>query len=191
MAAGEVSALSKAVFETFQKHRDELFPESALESARAIALYFPIRGEVDTRLFFSYFRKTGKTCFFPKTFSESAGAGTRIEFHPVKDWSELRLGRFGIAEPNPSVHAAPAAAALDLILVPGVAFDLNGHRLGYGAGYYDRAIAKIREERGSHACRLIGLAYDFQILPALPAEPHDVALDAVISEKRVILPPHS
>lgn len=184
MSAGEAAALSRGVFETFQKQLDELFPEDAFDRSRSVALYFPIRGEVDTRFFFTYFRKAGRTCFFPKVFPETADAAARIEFHPVRDWSELRLGRYGIAEPHPLPGAAHAVP--ELIFVPGIVFDENGHRLGYGAGYYDRALAEIKQS--PRRPRLVGLAYDFQIVPALPSQPHDIAVDAVISEKRVILP---
>jgi 5-formyltetrahydrofolate cyclo-ligase len=71
---------------------------------------------------------------------------------------------------------------LDVILMPLVAFDGQGNRLGMGAGYYDRTLAFLRHRRHWRKPRIIGLAYEFQRMPALPAEPWDVPLDGIITE---------
>ncbi|MCA9774770.1 MAG: 5-formyltetrahydrofolate cyclo-ligase, partial [Myxococcales bacterium] len=86
--------------------------------------------------------------------------------------------RHGILEPDGGRPEAPVSA-MDLIVVPGLGFDPEGGRLGWGAGYYDRVLAR----RGARAVT-IGLAYESQILPALPRDAHDVAMDVVATEAR-------
>lgn len=91
----------------------------------------------------------------------------------VRDASELRVGRFGAREPDAGCAAADLKQ-LDLILVPGVAFDLTGRRLGRGKGFYDRLLAEVR----GHKC---GVAFDRQLVAELPEEPHDVRVDSILT----------
>lgn len=100
-----------------------------------------------------------------------------MSFHLVSNPTTLAAGQFGILEPNPQVHPPVEAADFDLVLVPGLAFDLAGHRLGHGAGYYDRFLSKI-----PFVPRL-GIALASQHLPALPAEPHDERVALLISDR--------
>ncbi len=72
---------------------------------------------------------------------------------------------------------------VDLVLVPGLAFDERGYRIGYGGGWYDRFHSKLRED-----VKMVGLAYEEQVIPELPDEPHDLLLDMVITDQRVIRP---
>ena len=102
--------------------------------------------------------------------------------NPEKD---LARGHYGIREPRPELFPEDPAAlrGMDTVwLVPGLAFDPQGHRLGRGAGYYDRLLAGVAGPR-------IGVAQDWQILPAVPAEPHDAILTMVVSEHRLFEPP--
>ena len=103
----------------------------------------------------------------------------RLRFHPVAPGALLRAGGFGIPEPAAD---APEVAIADLavLIVPGVAFDTVGRRLGFGGGYYDSVIGAARAA-GAVA---IGLAYDFQIVDECPAGPDDVGVDAVVTELR-------
>ena len=105
-----------------------------------------------------------------------------LDLAGVSCLEETRPGRFGIAEPLPHLCRSPDLFSPDLILVPGVAFDRCGRRLGFGGGYYDRLLARPAM-RGVAA---IGLAYDFQILEELPADPWDVALSGICSEKELL-----
>ncbi|MDI3280073.1 MAG: 5-formyltetrahydrofolate cyclo-ligase [Bacillota bacterium] len=105
---------------------------------------------------------------------------------------ELITSPLGIKEPAPG-HLRPLnPEELAAILVPGVAFDLRGYRLGYGAGYYDRFLSAFfpRRRQGGETPRpvLIGLAFEFQLVPSLPPEPHDLPLDVLVTEKRVLRP---
>lgn len=145
----------------------------ALGTARAVGLYGPIRGEVPVRECFTALRRKAMAIYFPRVAEE-----TRLEFARIDAWEQLVRGYRGICEPDPSLPAVPIRE-LDVLVIPGVAFDLEGRRLGWGKGFYDRALRGYRGFR-------IGLAYDFQILESLPEDPHDERVDAVISEKRLI-----
>lgn len=143
------------------------------DEASVIALYCPTRAEVLTEELFVTARQSGKTVVFPRI------SGPVMEFVAVDDLDTLSPCCYGICEPV-SGHVV-ALAEIDLIVLPGVAFDRCGVRLGYGKGYYDRILAE-REERTT----LVGLAYDFQIVNELPAEPHDVLLDVVVTENHLL-----
>lgn len=105
-----------------------------------------------------------------------------LSFSELKSLEELAPGPFGIPEPKPG-HLRPVTIAqADIILVPLVAWDEKGHRLGYGAGYFDRALA------GTRKIRKVGLALESQRLPHVPESMHDVPLDIIVTEKRVVRP---
>jgi 5-formyltetrahydrofolate cyclo-ligase len=106
-----------------------------------------------------------------------------LEAYAISDPErDLGPGFRGIAEPLP--HCPPLAfEAVDWVLVPGVAFDTHGHRLGYGGGYYDRLLPLLRDD----AHRVAG-AFDLQIVDRVPIAPHDRPLDAILTETRIIAP---
>lgn len=154
---------------------------SLVEYARAecIALYAPAHNETDTGLILAAAFQDGKRVLYP------AVCGHQMVFRIVERVEELREGVFGILEPCPTGidHQADEA---DLIVVPGVAFDLSGHRIGYGKGFYDRFL----HHPGCRA-HLVGLCHDFQLTDgAFPADSHDIPMEIVVSDKRIIrIPP--
>jgi len=107
-------------------------------------------------------------------------AGQRYICSELKhfDW-DLREGNMGILEPRHEVIRPVRADKMDAWLVPGLAFDEHGNRLGRGMGYFDRLLCGARGVK-------IGLAYDFQLMEEVPSEPHDVRLDFIVTETRVI-----
>lgn len=140
-------------------------------AAAVVALYSPVRNEVFTEEIFTVARSSGKTVAYPRV------RGLLLEFVEVTERQELVAGAFGILEPG-GTQVVPLAA-LELIVVPGVAFDLAGHRLGYGKGYYDRY---LHERKG----QLVGLCFDFQLVEWLPAEAHDVRMNMVVTEEQTL-----
>jgi 5-formyltetrahydrofolate cyclo-ligase len=138
-----------------------------------IGFYASFRSEVETLDLLARALKAGKRAALPVTRREKGA----LEFHWVEDLAALKAGTYGILEPPAGKPADPEE--LDLILVPGLAFDPEGRRLGYGAGYYDRTLG------GSKALK-VGLAFDFQVAASLPGQPHDVSMDLVVTEKRVL-----
>jgi len=153
--------------------QERLLKSAEFAVAERLALYNPVRNEVFTEEIFSVSRHAGKTVAYPRV------CGTALEFIEVGDRSELSRGAFGIPEPRGS-RIIPLAS-LDLLLVPGVAFDMAGHRLGYGKGFYDR----ILHGRAAHAL-LVGLCFEQQLIGKLPVETHDVRMDMIITEERTL-----
>lgn len=143
--------------------------------AKRIALYAALPHELPTRpLFDAIVEKTG-AALLPRT-ADPLG----LEFFAVECWEALRPGAFGVLEPpndGPAVRLMPG----DLVVVPGVAFDEDGYRLGHGKGYYDRAFAA---ELGD-APTLVGFGYEFQIVDAVPHDSRDRQMDAIVTDRKV------
>lgn len=99
--------------------------------------------------------------------------------YAVSSLGELIVGERGLLEPDPD-RAEPIGEEIDLVLVPGLAFDRNGGRIGYGAGFYDRFLA------GTPAVK-VALAYSLQLIDAVPVEPHDVPVDRILTEEESIV----
>lgn len=161
----QVSAHSLALQQRFLA-----LPE--FQRAAVLAVYAPIHNEVETEVVANEVLSAGKRLLYP------AVQGDEMQFRRVADLSELVPGRFGIPEPA-GEPLNPGAA--DLIVVPGVAFDFFGRRIGYGKGFYDRALHPL-EGRG----KLVGFCYDFQLFEVIVGEPHDVAMDVIVTELRVV-----
>lgn len=147
--------------------------------ARRIGFYLAHGGEIDPAPLRRRAQQLGKRCFLPVLHPLGH---RRLYFVPWREGEPLVRNRFGI--PEPRLRRPVPAWSLDLILVPLVAFDDRGHRLGQGGGFYDRALAFRR--RGRRYPPLIGLAHSFQQVAGLPAEPWDVPLDGFATECRFL-----
>jgi 5-formyltetrahydrofolate cyclo-ligase len=145
-----------------------------LPAGTIVSGFMPIRSEVDLRPLMEALRDKGARICLPVMVDRET-----IIFREFTKNAELVKSGFGTSGPDAQ------AAVLDpnLLLVPLSAFDASGHRIGYGAGHYDRAIARLHA-KGLNPT-LIGIAFDCQEVPSVPAEAHDVALDAVLSESGV------
>jgi 5-formyltetrahydrofolate cyclo-ligase len=154
----------------------------ALTDARAVAAYVPVRGELDPWPIIEACRARGALVHLPVVplASGSDAVPAALEFAVLGDHASLTPGPFGIAAP-PSDAPRVAAAALDVVLLPLVAFDDRGTRAGMGAGFYDRTFAFRAAEAPPPL--LVGLAYHWQEVPRLDADPWDVPLDAVITDR--------
>lgn len=141
------------------------------KNAASIMLYYPIGNEVDTAYVAEAARGDGKTVLYPVTDEKSrkispvcVGADTKFE-----------AGGFKIPEPVGEVWDG----AIDLIVVPGVAFDRTGARLGFGKGCYDEFLCRTSAVR-------VGLCYEIQLVDRLPTEAHDVQMDMIVTEKEIM-----
>lgn len=143
--------------------------------ARAVALYSPIHNEVDTASLLDHGLARGKRVFLPRW------NGSGFAFAQITRPDELVPGRFGIAEPVSALGLTVADRRELLVFVPGVVFDGQGHRLGRGSGSYDRLLDPYR---GSVTA--VGLAYEFQVVDAVPAQSWDFAMDFIVTEERTI-----
>ncbi len=137
-----------------------------------IAGYLPIRSEPDLRPLLARFRARGARLCLPVVLDRQT-----IAFRAFERESGLVDTGFGTTGPGPDAELLDP----DLMLMPLSAFDGEGNRLGYGAGHYDRAIARLRA--GGKTLRLIGTAFACQETESLPAEPHDVALEMILTEQ--------
>jgi 5-formyltetrahydrofolate cyclo-ligase len=146
----------------------------------ASALYFaPLSGEPDLTLLLEEAWADGKIVALPYFNSLTGLYSARA----VSSRSELIPGQFGVLEPGAGCPSV-SLNQLDLVLVPGVAFDLGGRRLGRGKGFYDRLLAEVR----GHKC---GVAFDMQIVAEVPEEPHDIRVDSILTPTRWHLCPRA
>ena len=142
-----------------------------LVSGRTVAGYAPLPGEMDPGPLMTMLSEAGAQLALP-VMPEGEGA---LQFHAYAPGDVLERRAFGVLEPS---RQAPIVEP-DIILVPLVGADPAGTRLGFGKGYYDRTLGALRQKRPVLA---IGLAYAEQVLETLPADPHDQALDAVLTD---------
>lgn len=142
-----------------------------------IAFYVSHDGEIDPELLLNYAWKHNKTCYLPVVPKQS----NHMHFVHITDLKSLYHNHYGILEPafDPALEIQPEK--LDVVLLPLVAFDTLGHRLGRGKGYYDRCFSFLHSK--SERPFLVGLAYEFQRVHELPKQSHDVPLHAVLTEK--------
>ena len=143
----------------------------AIEPGDVVSGFWPMRSEVDVRPLMSALRDRGARLCLPAILDK-----TTIVFRELLREAQLVDMGFGTFGPGPEAEELEPV----LMLVPLAAFDARGHRIGYGAGYYDRAIARLNE--GPRPPRLIGIAFDCQQVDCVPDQPHDVALPELLSE---------
>lgn len=146
------------------------------EAGRRVALYRAIRGEVGTDRIRERYLAAGAFLFYPRV----AGEGDLV-FLPHAEGGGWKAGRFGIPEPDVPPGTEEVRAGFDLVLVPGLAFDVGGRRLGRGHGYYDRFLSGLRPGTVT-----VGLAYARQVVPEVPVDPWDVPVDVVVTEEGVL-----
>ncbi|MDN5849410.1 MAG: 5-formyltetrahydrofolate cyclo-ligase [Nitrococcus sp.] len=152
--------------------------------SRHIAGYWAVDGEIDLNPFLQHAHQDGRAIYLPAL---SRGPSRKLRFHRFHPGAPLRVNRFGIPEPVPRPSNQIACRRLDLVLLPLVAFDRQGHRLGMGGGFYDRAFASLRQWRGRwRHPQLLGVAFSFQSIAELRAEPWDVPLAGVATERGLI-----
>ena len=146
-----------------------LLAEPGLVRARRVALYAALPGELPSRPLFAALARLGRPRLLPRV------RGRDLEWAEAVDWEALRAGRFGVMEPVGSPVPAPGPG--DWALVPGLAFDREGGRLGRGGGFYDRAFPEA-----APSPVLVGVGYRFQCVAAVPRGERDRRLDAIVHE---------
>lgn len=151
---------------------------SIVEKPQVIMCYMDFRNEVQTEALIEYLLSLDKNIVLPKVNTETDS----LDLFQINGFRDLISGSMGIREPASHLPQV-LPTDVDLILAPGVAFDLKGYRMGYGAGYYDKLLPQIRPD-----CAVIGLAFDIQVVDELPVEPHDHPMDSILTESRWIHP---
>ncbi len=148
-----------------------LLADARLRRARRVALYAALPDELQTRPLFEGLREHGIERLLPRPCPKGG-----LAFVSVERWEELTPGRYGVPEP-PAEAPAAALGRGDWLLVPGLAFDAEGWRLGRGGGAYDRLLA------AGVGPRRVGLCYAFQLVGHVPHDSHDRPVDAVVTER--------
>ncbi len=157
----------KIASEKIQKRLKKIY---AFRDAQKIGVYYPIGSEILTQDIIQELLSNGKDAFLPKVIGEN------IEFRKIVDFSSLEKGSFDIMEPKDDCQADDS---LDVVLVPTVCISPSGVRLGYGHGFYDRFLAK-------HKSVTISLTFEKQIVKKIPKLEHDIVIDWIITEDRIL-----
>jgi len=164
--------LSQAICEKFTS-----LPEFA--ASRTVMVYIDVRTEVRTRQNLPSLLTSGKRIVVPYCRTDG-----QLELFLLEDMDELAIGMYKILEPKVELRELPSKQVdvkeIDLIMVPGVAFDLNGARMGHGFGYYDKLLEHARSDTP-----LVALAFECQIFPEIPTQSHDIFMDKIITEKAI------
>jgi len=144
------------------------------KKAETICLYMSTPDEVDTKPLLAAALNADKTVVFPRVDKD------RLVLHRVRSVTDFAGGAYHILEPKRSTQIADPAS-VDLFIIPGIVFDWEGYRIGYGKGYYDRLLAGI-------SVPIIGLAYAIQMVAQVPHTSYDVPMTMVVTEEEVIRP---
>lgn len=145
--------------------------------ARTVLAYSSFGSEIDTMPLLLAVLESGKSLLLPKV---NRAARTLDIYEATNLERDLRSGVWGILEPSVETCACRAPAEMELILVPGVAFDRQGGRIGYGRGYYDKLLAACH--RMEHYPRTIAAAFEVQVVDAVPIESHDIRVELLVTE---------
>ena len=138
------------------------------KKAYHIGLYYPIQQEVNI---LKLIQNQNKQFYLPRINSQNM-----LQFHQIIKLDDLITGQYGIPEPQKTnVIGTP-----DLLIIPMLGFDIDGHRLGYGQGHYDRYLNTIQKP----FC--LGVAFDIQQVPYIPHEPHDIDMDLIVTDKKIV-----
>lgn len=159
---------------------NKFFESSYYREANNIFIYISYGSEIDTKCIIARALKEGKNIYVPRT-EFSTRLMNAVKINNLNNLIESKYGALEPEKDKPFIDPND----LDLIVVPGVAFDEYGGRIGYGAGFYDRYFKKINDANKSRIMKLV-LAYDFQLIDKVPTDEEDVSVDAVMTEKQFV-----
>ncbi len=155
---------SRRIAESFLQLREA-------KEAESFFCYVSFRSEVDTIWLLDRLWKAGKRVAVPKT------EGKQMNFYEIRSMEDLSPGYCAILEPKPEM---PRMCRADILIMPGLAFDVQGHRIGYGGGFYDRFLER------HFAGKKIALAFEEQIQETIPSERRDAAADGIVTDRRIL-----
>ncbi len=165
----QVAKMSRDILGRFKSTLYPLLPPRS-----GVLAYIDVRKEAKTGGIIDFLRENGHVIYVPCVQGEN--------IMPVVLEKKCRMKKGCFSIPEPAVaKAAPSLKKIHVVIAPGLAFDTKGARLGFGAGYFDRFLKKLPKKTVK-----IGLAYDFQLVKKLPKEKHDISMDYVVTDKRII-----
>jgi 5-formyltetrahydrofolate cyclo-ligase len=161
---------------------ERVLAHGSFAQARSVALFWPLleRGEVDVRSLDYAARSAGKAVFYP--FLQRSEQRVRTGFRLTSELGELALGSERFAQP-PDAASEAVRGDIELVIVPALAVSSDGHRLGYGMGFYDATLPDV-----CPPARSMVVAYDFELMAELPSEAHDIRCDFVVTDLRLLEP---
>lgn len=170
----QILSLRKGLSKEVREEKSEnicrrLYQMESLQQAKVVYGYMPIRGEVDIRPLLQRLLKEGKELALPRV------CGDRMDFYQIVSFQDLEEGSFHVLEPKEYCRKIGADG---FMLVPGVAFDKRGGRIGYGKGYYDKYFASHKQK-----LQKFGIGYTIQIIDTIPTTSLDMPLDGLVSEE--------
>ena len=160
------SKYDKVIFE-------KLINSDIYKKSKKIFTYISFSSEVDTKKFINYAISDNKDIYVPKTDK----VNKEMLAIKINSLNNMNVDKLGILEPK-HVDKSKIGDKFDLIIMPGIAFDKNGNRIGYCGGYYDKYISKINDK-----CVKLALAYELQIVENIKSEIHDIKVDFIITNK--------
>lgn len=146
-----------------------LLADDMLRKAEVVLMYYPLPSEVDVTPVIRELSGKGKVVLLPKVVSD-----TDMTIHKYEDENSLCVGAFNIMEPVGEEYMD--YDSIDVVIVPGMAFDIRGNRLGKGKGYYDRFFSRVRN------IYKIGVCFPYQMVDDVPCDEHDIRMDKVICD---------
>ncbi len=169
---------SDALHEKSKVIAQKLDKLDCVKRAKTIMCYVSFGSEVYTHDIINTWISQGKQVCVPRVVKNK---GKSMEAVKISSLHELEPGTYGVLEPTSGQKNVVSPDSIDVVIVPGCAFDLHKNRMGYGAGYYDRFLNLI-----SDSCLKVGVAFDFQIMDEIPWDEHDIPMDIIITEERNI-----
>ena len=168
--------LFSEVLEKSERIKEQIFHADEFKDAKTVLFYVSYDNEVNTHEMIKKCLEIKKQVVVLKT---DANHRTML-CSSLTNWDDLVAGAYNILEPRQECLKEVSPESIDLIVIPGIAFDCQGNRIGHGMGYYDRLLKK---KSNAHC---LGLAFEFQIVEKIPPEKHDVKVKKIVTEKRII-----
>ncbi|MFC5446869.1 5-formyltetrahydrofolate cyclo-ligase [Paenibacillus aestuarii] len=152
------------------------------EAGATLLTYMPIRSEPNVAPFMEWCWQQGIRVLLPKVIT----ATKTMDLHIVESYEDLEDGAYGIREPRTDAPALTDLSEISMILIPGLAFDTDFGRLGYGGGFYDRFM-QLFAARGLKRPLAIAAAFDLQLIPQVPSSWHDFRVDGLVTESKLMM----
>jgi len=160
------------------KIEKQLFALKEFKKAKTVMFYVTHRSEADTSEMIKHCLRIGKNVVVPKVVPGKHGEMLAVQISCLK--KDLERGSYGVFEPKLERCKVMRGKAVDLVIVPGLVFDEEGYRVGYGKGYYDRWLKSFKLRKR------IGLAFDFQLIEEVPRTKSDIPLGCIVTDERVV-----
>ena len=158
-----------------QQILDRLYTYKPYTNAETLGLTVAMKGEINTKEIIEKAWNSGKRVAVPKCNPKTK----QMTFYYLTEWDQLEKVYFGLEEPRPDKTEMCPPDEIDLLLVPGLIFDRNGFRIGFGGGYYDRYLE-------DYSNSTVSLAYHFQVVEDVPTETFDLPVEAIITDKQIV-----